>query len=126
MVFNTLYILFAASLNFPVVLIHGFLDRSPEDGTLGFAHEFLSRMGVEHFTAHIPAYGSIEERSISLIKQIATNYPQRSVHLFGHSMVREWLSRQSDSSHALYRGESMPETSLPKECRAIWASEWLQ
>jgi hypothetical protein len=43
-------------------------------------------MGVEYFTPHLPPYGSIEERSQSLIKKISSKYRGRTVHLFGHSM----------------------------------------
>jgi len=107
--------MFAAPLNFPVVLIHGFSDTSPEDGTLGFAQKFLDGMQVAYFTPQIPAYGSIEERSISLIGQIATRYPHQNVHLFGHSMVCEWLAQDSDFSHVFHRADSMPETSQRRQ-----------
>jgi hypothetical protein len=115
--------MFAAPLRFPIVLIHGFNVTSPEDGTLKFAQEFLNRMEVAYFTPQIPAYGSIEERSISLIEQIAIRYPHQNVHLFGHSMVCEWFVQHSDSSHALYRAGSMPETSPLRQWCSIWASE---
>ena len=120
--FNKLYI-FAAPLRFPVVLIHGFNDTSPEDGTLKSAQECLYKMEVLCFTPKIPAYGSIEERSVSLIEQIATRYPHQNVHLFGHSMVCEWFMQQLESSHAVYRAGSTPETLLLRQWRYIWASE---
>jgi hypothetical protein len=105
------------------VLIHGFFDTSPEDGTLKFAQEFLYRMEVAYFTPQIPAFGSIEERSISLIEQIATKYPHQDVHLFGHSMVCEWLVQRSEYSQAFYRAVSMPETSQLRQRYSIWASK---
>lgn len=42
-------------------------------------------MEMEYFTPHIPPHGSIDERSKSLIQQIASRY-SGPVHLFGHSM----------------------------------------
>jgi len=71
----------------PVILIHGFNDIPSISGSWKVVEEVLSNMGVEHFTPDIPAFGSIEERSNSLVTNIVSRYPQRTVHLFGHSMV---------------------------------------
>ena len=75
------------SLPPPVILIHGFADIPSLTGSWKLVEKFLSESGVEYFTPQIPPYGGIEERSIALIGQIASQYPGRTVHLFGHSMV---------------------------------------
>jgi len=72
-------------LCFPVVLITGFTN-TPECRPLIFVDTILDEMRIEHFTPHIPPFGSIEERSRSLIENIVAKYPRQIVHLFGHSM----------------------------------------
>ncbi|KAF8496919.1 Alpha/Beta hydrolase protein, partial [Gautieria morchelliformis] len=71
---------------FPVILIHAYLDVPVITGTWKLIEKFLSEKGVEYFTPHIPPHGSIDERSISLIDQIASRYCGQTVHLFGQSM----------------------------------------
>jgi pimeloyl-ACP methyl ester carboxylesterase len=70
-----------------VILIHGFSDIPGLTGSWTTVEALLRRMGVEYFTPQIPPWGDIEERSQSLIRQIAARYPGKTVHLFGHSMV---------------------------------------
>jgi len=74
-------------LKYPVVIIHGFADRPTLSGIANVAETVLSELGIEHFTPQIEAFGSIFERSKSLVKQIANKYPGRTVHLIAHSMV---------------------------------------
>jgi len=73
-------------LEFPVILIHGYMDNPVLTGTWKIIEKLFREVGVEYFTPIIPPFGSIEERSISLTKQIYATYPGRTVHLFGHSM----------------------------------------
>lgn len=74
-------------MKYPVILIHGFSDVPSMSGSWKVVEEVLAEMGVQHFTPHIPPFGSIKERSESLVAQIVSRYPQGTVHLFGHSMV---------------------------------------
>ncbi|RXW12013.1 hypothetical protein EST38_g13842 [Candolleomyces aberdarensis] len=78
--------LLAIPFLFPVILIHGFSDIPALSGSWKLVEKFLSEMGVEYFTPQIPPHGGIEERSMVLIKQIASRYCGQTVHLFGHSM----------------------------------------
>lgn len=106
-------LLTASPLLFPVIMIHAYLDVPVLTGTWVLIERFLSEMGVEYFTPPIPPHGSIEERSRSLISQIASRYCGRTVHLFGHSMVGRALLHYFRHSHATYRVELMLET-LPQ------------
>ena len=72
----------------PIVLIHGFTDAPKFTGTWKAVETLLQDAGIEFLTPTIPRFGSIEERSQSLTKQIREAFPGRSVHLFGQSMVR--------------------------------------
>lgn len=104
--------LIATALLFPVILIHGYTDVPILTGSWRSTEWFLSGKGVEYFTPQIPPHGSIDERSKSLIDQIATRYPGRTVHLFGHSMVGRPLLHSFRHPHATFRGELMLEISL--------------
>ena len=91
---------------------HGTLDRAPKNpvvfchGLLGFdsvnigpaiapvqvSHwrgikEVLEANGVEVLITRVPATSSPVERAQVLEKKISEVYPDRSVHLIGHSMV---------------------------------------
>lgn len=94
---------------FPIVLIHGYTDIPVLTGSWKLAERYLSEMGVEFFTPHIPPHGSINERSISLIRQMASRYRGRSIHLFGHSMASTTLLHQFRYSHVTSRAELMLE-----------------
>lgn len=74
-------------LQYPVVIIHGFADRPTLSGIENVAETVLSELGIEHFTPEVQAFGSVFERSKSLVPQIAAKYPGRTVHLIAHSMV---------------------------------------
>lgn len=95
----------AAPVLFPIVLVHAYTDVPILTGTWVLVEKFLFEMGVEYFTPQIPPHGSIDERSISLIHQIATRYSGRTVHLFGHSMVGRALLH-SFHPHANYTGRA--------------------
>jgi len=73
-------------LQYPVVIIHGFSDRPTISGIENVAETVLSELGIEHFTPVVQAFGSVFERSKSLVPQIAAKYPGKTVHLIAHSM----------------------------------------
>jgi hypothetical protein len=103
-------LLTASLLLFTVILIHGYLDIPVLTGTWRLIKRFLSEMGVEYFTLHIPPHGSIDEWSRSLIDQMASRYCGQTVHLFGQSMVGRALLHYFCHFHATYRAELMLET----------------
>lgn len=71
----------------PVILIHGWTDLPAETGTWKVVEKFLNRNGIHFFVPAIARYGTIEERSQLLIKDMGSLYPQgQPVHLIGHSM----------------------------------------
>jgi len=67
------------------VLIHGF-NKGRNKGPIPFVELMLREMRVDCFCPITAGWGSISERSKSLIAQIAQVYRNRTVHLFGHSM----------------------------------------
>jgi hypothetical protein len=82
-------------LGYPVILVHGFMDIPALTGVWKEAEHVLKQYNIVYFTPQIPSYGSIEERTKSLIGKIQQRFPKRKdgkpnyVHIFGHSMVRD-------------------------------------
>ena len=92
-------------LQYPVVIIHGFSDRPTLSGIENVAETVLSELGIEHFTPEVQAFGSIFERSKSLVPQIAAKYPGRTVHLIAHSMVGLTCTMHRRTSYASNRAD---------------------
>ncbi|KAF6752867.1 Alpha/Beta hydrolase protein [Ephemerocybe angulata] len=75
------------TLTCPVILIHGWTDVPAETGTWKVVEKFLNRNGIHFFVPAIARYGTIEERSQLLIKDMASLYQKnQAVHLIGHSL----------------------------------------
>jgi hypothetical protein len=73
---------------YPVVLIHGFADNPKILPFWRATETELAFKGVDRLTVKMPPYGSLEERSTSLVEQIRAKYDGKTVHLIAHSMVR--------------------------------------
>ncbi|KAJ7192603.1 hypothetical protein GGX14DRAFT_333687, partial [Mycena pura] len=93
------------TVKLPVVLIHAFCDVPELIGTLKLAERSLGDMGVEYFSAAIPISetgGTIATRTGELVFQIRQRYPNRQIHLFGHSMgglnARDIAARSSEEN----------------------------
>ncbi|KAJ3532030.1 hypothetical protein NMY22_g7911 [Coprinellus aureogranulatus] len=72
---------------YPIILIHGWTDKPTETGTWKVIEKQLTKNGVHFFVPELARFGSIEERSQLLIKDMAKVYPPgQPVHLMGHSM----------------------------------------
>jgi triacylglycerol esterase/lipase EstA (alpha/beta hydrolase family) len=77
-----------AAIKFPIILIHGWTDKPAETGTWKVVERTLIKKGIHFFVPSISRFGSIEERSRLLIKEMKDIYPPgQAIHLIGHSMV---------------------------------------
>jgi len=79
---------FEESLEYPLILIHGWTDKPLESGTFKVLERILTKNGTHFFVPEVARFGTIEERSQRLIEDMAKTYPRgQRVHLVGHSMV---------------------------------------
>ncbi|KAJ3526780.1 hypothetical protein NMY22_g10035 [Coprinellus aureogranulatus] len=60
---------------YPIILIHGWTDKPTETGTWKVIEKQLTKNGVHFFVPELARFGSIEERSQLLIKDMAKVYP---------------------------------------------------
>ncbi|KAJ8087398.1 lipase 2 [Marasmius tenuissimus] len=73
----------------PMILCHGLFGFDTISNIVDYWNDIpsaLTAAGAEVFVARVPATSSVETRAGILVQQIATRYPNRSVHLIGHSM----------------------------------------
>ncbi|KAG8688564.1 hypothetical protein FRC11_005211 [Ceratobasidium sp. 423] len=73
----------------PIVLCHGLFGFDTLFGIVNYwtdVPDALRAAGAEVFVARVPATSATETRAAELRKQLDKQFPDRSVHLIGHSM----------------------------------------
>ncbi|KAJ8095022.1 lipase 2 [Marasmius tenuissimus] len=73
----------------PIILCHGLFGFDTISNIVDYWSDIPSALtgaGAEVFVARVPATSSVETRAGILVQQIASRYPNRGVHLVGHSM----------------------------------------
>jgi hypothetical protein len=94
-------------LQFPIILIRGLVDTPKLNQSWKVVERTLAERGIEYFRLQISSHGTILERTQYAIAKIVAKYPNRHVHLFGHSLVRvPWhiIGNQSSFMLTLFLG----------------------